>query len=71
MTRSDDAARIARGLTPIQAQWLDHAWYGRNGWRTYYRPKLHELGLCQPKSSLLTPLGLAVRQALKGTTDEQ
>lgn len=68
---TDKIADIAAGLSKAQRGWLDNAWYGSRGWQINYRPKACELGLAFPKSSKLTPLGLAVRQHLKENSDDR
>jgi hypothetical protein len=62
----NDVAAIAKGLTKAQQRWLIDAYYGSHGWQICgYRPKACELGLCLPRSSRLTPLGLAVRAIIE------
>jgi hypothetical protein len=64
-----NAQEIAAKLTKAQRQWLLDAWVGAHGWRIVgYRGKAIELGLCHPRSSRLTPLGLAVRQIIQEQT---
>ena len=65
-----DPREIAKGLTKAQRQWLRDAWYGSLGWQINYRPKACDLGLCLPRSSKLTPLGLAVRAILENEHDD-
>jgi len=59
------ARQIALKLPPVAKAALRDAFYGRGGWRA---PKqlasLQRNGLQKPRSSLLTQLGLQVRQAL-------
>lgn len=59
--------QIAAGLTEAQKrQMTDDVWYGPHGWRTKHgSPALFAKGLTVGSSSRLTPLGLAVRQALQ------
>jgi hypothetical protein len=56
-----DLDKLARGLTEAQREWLRDAWYGNGGWRINYRKKACDLGLTNPGTSLLTPLGLALK----------
>lgn len=60
-----DIAELAGGLSEAQKRWLTEAFYGRGGWRIVgARKKACELGICHPGTSLITPLGMALRNHL-------
>lgn len=65
-----DLSKLAAKLTKAQRDWLLGAFYGRGGWRIVgYRKKACELGLCADRTSLITPLGLALRAHLEQETE--
>ena len=56
--------QIAERLSEAQKRWLLDAWYGRSGWQINYRKKACDLGLTEPNSGRLSPLGHSVREIL-------
>lgn len=68
----DEFVRFATGLSKAQRGWLEDAFYGRGGWRIVgKREKACALGLCEPGTSLITPLGLAVRAYFQSLPTKQ
>ena len=60
-----DPEQVEARLRKAQRGWLLNAWYGSLGWQINYRAKGCFLGLRWPRSSKLTPLGIAVRNIVE------